>query len=207
MIVGVTRPYRMKARAETVEETRHKVLEAARAAILDGRSPGITMGDIARRAGVARSTLYATYGSLGGLIGAVTVDAAMRGGFDRVLELFNQPDAGEAIRLGLAAGARMYASDYELTKRVRILARLDPDVMSTLLFGENMRADGMKYQADRLADQGRLRPQMTRDEAARVLWLLSAFETYEGLHTTWGMKPEQIADFLTAIAGEVLLRD
>src|SRR5437867_3770458 len=152
------RTYRMKARAESVEETRRKVLESARQAILDGPSPVITMGDVARRAGVARSTLYSTYGSLGGLVGAVMVDAQMRGGFDRVLALFNLADAAEAMRRALPEGARMYATDYELARRVRVLARLEPTVMEGEVIGEEMRAGGMRYQAGRLAEQGKLRP-------------------------------------------------
>ena len=197
----------MKARADTVEETRRKVLEAAREAILAGPTPAVSMGDVARRAGVARSTLYSTYGSLAGLVGAVSVDAQMRAGFDRVLELFNLPDAAEAMIRALPEGAHMYGSDYEMTRRVRVLARLDPEVMNGLVLGDQVRAGGMRYQADRLSDQGRLRPEVTPERAATLLWLLTSFDTYDGLHTTWGMDSDQIGELLVAIAGRSLLRD
>jgi len=201
------RTYRMKARAESVEETRRKVLESARQAILDGPSPVITMGDVARRAGVARSTLYSTYGSLGGLVGAVMVDAQMRGGFDRVLALFNLADAAEAMRRALPEGARMYATDYELARRVRVLARLEPTVMDGEVIGEEMRAGGMRYQAGRLAEQGKLRPGVTAEHAARLLWLLTDSETFAGLHTTWGMDADEIGEFIVEVASTSLLRD
>src|SRR5712691_6200915 len=164
------------------------------------------MGEVARRAGVARSTLYASYGSLGGLVGAVMVDAQMRAGFDRVLELFNLPDAAEGMRRALPRGARMLGSDYQLTRRVRILARLDPDVMTGLIVGDEVRAGGMRYQAARLAGQGRLWPNVSSDEAATLLWLLTSFDTYDGLHTTWGMDADQIGDFIVAVASRSLLR-
>jgi len=207
IIQAVPRQYRMKARADTVEETRRKVLEAAREAILAGPTPTVSMGDIARRAGVARSTLYSTYGSMAGLVGAVSVDAQMRAGFDRVLELFNLPDAAEGMIRALPEGAHMYGSDYEMTRRVRVLARLDPEVMNGLVLGDQVRAGGMRYQADRLSELGRLRPEVTPERAATLLWLLTSFDTYDGLHTTWGMDSDQIGELLVAIAGRLLLRD
>ena len=200
------RRYRMKARAEAADAGRRRVLEAARMAILDGPVPALTIGAVARRAGVARSTIYAQYGSQAGLIGAVMVDAGQRGGFERVLELFNLPDAAEAMRRALQEGARMMGSDYELTRRVSVLAQLDPDVMALLATAAEYRAGGMRYQAGRLAEQESLRPDITPEQAAMVLWVLTDFATYEGLHTTWGMDSEQIGDFFVSVASRYLLR-
>lgn len=201
------RRYRMKARAEAAEATRRKVIEAARKAIMDGPVPALTMGEVARRAGVARSTLYAQYGSQAGLVGAVGVDAGLRGGFERVLELFNLPDAAEAMRRALPQGARMMGSDYELNRRVRVLAQLDPEVMAGLVTAEEHRTGGMRYQAGRLAEQGKLRPGVSPERAAMVLSLLTDFATYEGLHMRWGMDAEQIGEFLVSVASRYLLRD
>jgi AcrR family transcriptional regulator len=197
----------MKARAESTEATRRKVIEAARATILDGPVPALSMGEVARRAGVARSTLYAQYGSQAGLIGAVLVDAGLRAGFEHVLELINLADAGEAIRRALPAGARMLGSDYELERRIRILAQLDPEVMAGQKIAEGHRAGGMRYQAGRLAEQKLLRPSVTPEHAAVLLWLLTDFATYDGLHTTWRMDSAEIGDFIVSVASRVLLRD
>jgi AcrR family transcriptional regulator len=203
----VTRRYRMKARTEAAEATRRRVLEAARATILDGPAPSLSMGEVARRAGVARSTLYSQYGSQAGLIGAVMVDAGLRAGFERVLELFNLPDAAEAMRHALPEGARMIGSDYELTRRIRVLAQLDPEVMAGQQTGNEYRAGGMRYQAGRLAEQHKLRPGVSPERAAMLLWLLTEVATYDGLHTTWGMDSEQIGEFVESVASRYLLRD
>src|ERR1051326_4325815 len=164
----MARTYRMKARAESAAETRRRVIEGARAAIVEGPTPSLSMADVAARAGVARSTLYDTFGSRGGLVGAVMVDLSLRAGFERVLELFNLPDAAEGIRQALPAGVRMIGSDYELQRRVGVLAQLDPDVRAALEISARHRAGGMRYQAGRLAEQGRLRPGVTIDEAAAL---------------------------------------
>lgn len=201
------RPYRMRARAESAEATRRRVIDATREAILDGPVPQVSMGDIARRAGVARSTLYASYGSQAGLIGAVMVDAGMRGGFERALELFNLPDAAEAMRLALREGARMIGSDYELAKRSRILAQLDPAVMASLQISDEYRSGGMRYQAGRLAEQGHLRPGVTAEDAAMLLYALTDFGIYEALRAGWGLDTEQIGDFMVAVASRQLLRE
>jgi len=203
----VPRRYRMKARKESAEATRRKVIEAARATILDGPVPGLSMGEVARRAGVARSTLYAQYGSQAGLIGAVLVDAGLRAGFENVLELINLPDAREAIRKALPAGAQMLGLDYELGRRIRVLAELDPEVMAGQKIAEGHRAGGMRYQAGRLAEQNLLRPGISPEHAAMVLWVLTDFATYDGLRTTWGMTSARIGEFILSVASRVLLRD
>ena len=201
------RAYRMQARAESAEATRRRVIDAARQAILDGPAPEISMGDVARRAGVARSTLYASHGSQAGLIGAVMVDAGMRGGFEHMLELFNMPDAAEAMRLALREGMRMIASDYELARRGRILAQLDPAVMAGMKVSDEFRAGGMRYQAGRLAEQGHLRPGVTVEDAAALLYALTDLGTFEALRSGFGLDTEQIADFTVAVASRQLLRD
>jgi AcrR family transcriptional regulator len=195
----------MRARAESAAETRRRVIEGARAAIMDGLTPSLSMADVAARTGVARSTLYDTFGSRGGLVGAVMVDVSLRAGFERVLELFNLSDAAEGMRQALPAGVQMIGSDYELLKRVRLLAQLDPEVMAALEVSAQQRAGGMRYQAGRLAEQGRLRPGVTVDEAATLLWVLTDFGTYDGLHSTWGMADAQIAAFVVSVGARYLL--
>jgi AcrR family transcriptional regulator len=165
------------------------------------------MDDVARRAGVARSTLYSQYGSQAGLIGAVMIDAGLRAGFERVLELFNLPDAAEAMRRALPEGARMIGSDYELTRRIRILAQLDPEVMAGQQTGDEFRSGGMRYQAGRLAEQNKLRPGVSPERAAILLWLLTDVATYGALRTTWGMDSEQIGEFIESVASRYLLSD
>jgi AcrR family transcriptional regulator len=195
----------MRARAESAAETRRRVIEGARAAIMDGLTPSLSMADVAARTGVARSTLYDTFGSRGGLVGAVMVDVSLRAGFERVLELFNLSDAAEGMRQALPAGVQVIGSDYELLKRVRLLAQLDPEVMAALEVSAQQRAGGMRYQAGRLAEQGRLRPGVTVDEAATLLWVLTDFGTYDGLHSTWGMADAQIAAFVVSVGARYLL--
>lgn len=194
----------MKARAESAEATRQRVLEAARGAILDGPVPQVSMGDVARRARVARSTLYASYGSHAGLIGAVLADAQFRAGFEQTLELINLPDAAEGIRRSLPEAARMYGADYELTRRIQLLAQLDPEVMTALTFAAKARAEGMLYQAGRLAEQGHLRDGVTQEEAAMLLDVLADFGTYDALHRTWGLDPVEIGEFMVAVANRLL---
>jgi len=197
----------MKARAEAADATRARVIEAARAAILDGPAHMVSMGDVARRANIARSTLYASYGSHAGLIGAVLADAGLRGGFVRLLELINLPDAADGIQRFLPEVARMFGADYELTRRIQLLAELDPEVKQALAVAARAKADGMLYQAGRLAEQGRLRPGVTVEDAARLLYLLSDFGMYDALRTTWALDADEIGHLMVAIASRHLFRD
>ncbi len=207
MMCAVPRPYRMKARAETADATRRRILDAAREAILDGLTPELSVGDVARRAGVARSTIYSLHGSRAGLIGAVIVDALMRAGFEQTLQLFNLPDAAEGMRRALPEGARMMESFHELARRINVLAQLDAEIMAVQQTADQSRADGMRYQAGRLAEQGRLRRGVTAEQAAMILYLLTDLMTYDSLRSRWNLDPSQIGEFMVDVAERYLIRD
>jgi len=78
---------------------------------------------------------------------------------------------------------------------------LDPDATAgTVARMEQRRAAGMAYLAQRLAEQGVLRPDVTVDQAADLLWVLTSFDTFDLLHTGRGLSAEQIAEVLITTA-------
>jgi hypothetical protein len=66
---------------------------------------------------------------------------------------------------------------------------------------EQDRAGGMAYLARRLAEEGILRPDLTADEAARLLWLLTSFDL---LYTGRGVPAEEVARILITAAERTL---
>ena len=94
----------------------------------------------------------------------------------------------------------MYDQDFELSRRINVLAALDPEVGEALAIGSRSRGEGMRYQAERLARQGRLRAGTSVEEAAWILWLVTDFRTFDGLRSTWGLTSAQIGDFLARVA-------
>src|SRR5256885_15833293 len=78
------RPYRMDRRREISDETRLRIINAARE-ILSSRegSAKFSVEAVARQAGVARMTVYYQFGSMRGLIDGICDSLAIAGGIDR----------------------------------------------------------------------------------------------------------------------------
>ena len=74
-----TRRYQSEARAEQARHTRERILESARELFLEAGFAMTTITAVAERARVSAETVYATYHSKPGLLGAVIRAAVTRG--------------------------------------------------------------------------------------------------------------------------------
>jgi hypothetical protein len=63
----------------------------------------------------------------------------------------------------------------------------------------------MGWLANRLHEQHHLRPDVTPDHAAHVIWLLASFDAYDLLASGRGLDPEQVVRTLTRTAEHALL--
>src|SRR5262245_61988199 len=82
--VMATRKYEQRLRAESAEETRRRVLDVTSERLREAPTDPISLEDIARRARVARSTIYLIFGSRAGLFDALAADILERTGFDKL---------------------------------------------------------------------------------------------------------------------------
>jgi AcrR family transcriptional regulator len=74
------RPYRLGKREEAISERRRRILDAARELLrVSTAYPGFTVDAVARRADMARGTVYYQFGSKTGLLEAVCDDLAEAG--------------------------------------------------------------------------------------------------------------------------------
>ncbi|MCG6955344.1 MAG: TetR/AcrR family transcriptional regulator, partial [Gemmatimonadetes bacterium] len=70
----VKRPYRSPRRREQAEETRRRILDAARRGFVERGYGGTTMESLADAAGVSVQTIYASLGSKQGILMALLDD-------------------------------------------------------------------------------------------------------------------------------------
>ena len=71
---------------------------------------------------------------------------------------------------------------------------------------EQGRAGGMAHLAQRLADQEALRADVTADQAADLLWLLTSFDSFDLLYTGRDLSIEKTATTLINTADRSLCR-
>jgi AcrR family transcriptional regulator len=202
------RRYAQRLRAQAAEENRQRILDALYDRLREAPERPITVEEVARRAGVARSTIYLAFGSRSGLFDALTEHLLTGPGYRRILEAVRHPDARESVRGALAGGVEMYAAHRDVLRILGSMAKLDPEgVGQAIARAEAERSRGVARQAARLGERGRLRAGVTVDRAAAVLWLLAGFDAYDALATGQRLHPEEIADILVDTAESTLLID
>ena len=202
------RPYTQRLRAESAAETRERILDALYDRLHEAPAAPISVDEVARRARVARSTVYLVFGSRSGLIDALTDRLLAGAGYDQIQEAVRHPDARETLRGGLAGGVDMYAAHHDVFRVLNSMSKLDPDgVGQALARSEAKRAKSMGWLAGRLSEQGALRPGITQERAADVIWLLASFEAYDSLVSGRGLSPRAAAGLLVETAAQALLAD
>ena len=128
----MARGYSMATRAATAASTRERIVDAARELLLAGDFAAVTMDEVARRAGVARATVYQHVSSKVGLVGAVVDDGEDRSGVTGLAGTVDAAAAGDLVRTVVKAWTRRWATDPEVTRTAQALARLQPELHELL---------------------------------------------------------------------------
>jgi AcrR family transcriptional regulator len=197
------RRYTAPQRIAQAAETRRAVLHAARALFVSRGYAATTVGEIAGRAGVSVDTVYAAVGRKPVVLREL-VETAISGGDHAVVA--QQRDYVAAIRA--AAGAREKLTIYAAAL-VKIQQRLapvfvalrdaavhDPDCAALWTEISERRARNMREFAADLRATGELRPDLTDDEVADVVWSMNAAEYWVLLVGQRGWQPERFGSWL-----------
>lgn len=193
------RPYRLGKRQEGVEETRGRILEAARSLLAGDGYAEFTVETVAREADVSRATVYYQFGSKAGLLEALFDDLAVRGRMTDLAGAFQEPEPLAALDRFIAVVVRFYASDRILLRRLRGLAAVDPDFASGIRGRDERRRKGLTVLLGRIAERHR-RPQgVDFALALDVLHTLTSFETFDNLARR-GRTPAEVGDIMRRLA-------
>jgi AcrR family transcriptional regulator len=193
------RPYRLGQRQTASEQTRARIVSAARELLAaPGGFAGFTVDAVAAQAGVARMTIYNQFGSKIGLLEALFDALAERGLVERLRAAFARSDPREALRELIAAFGGFWHSDRIVIRRIRGLAALDADFEQAVRAREERRREGLRTILSRLGP-----PAATRDEVIDVLHTLTSFETFDNLAGA-DRTPEEVVPLVCRLAGAVL---
>ena len=86
------RSYTPGERQRSVEAGRERIVAAARELFEDDEAEGFSIDAVARRAGVARMTVYNQFESKAGLLEALFDSLALRGPLGQMADIFKLPD-------------------------------------------------------------------------------------------------------------------
>src|SRR6266568_379460 len=176
------RPYKLGQRQASTDQTRARILSAARELLMTSQGlSGFSIEAVARQADVARMTIYHQFGSKIGLLEALFDSLATSGGMKQLASAFRRPDPLEALDDYIGVFSRFWQSDRLVTRRLRGLAALDPDFEQVIRARDERRRQGLRVIVGRLVEKyGRPAPEAL-DEAVNVLYTLISFECFDTL--------------------------
>jgi AcrR family transcriptional regulator len=188
------RPYSMEKREAVAIETRLRILEAARQILAQESQDALSMDSVARRADVSRLTIYYQFKSRPGLLEALYDYLALRGGMQRIPEVFREPDPSLAIDKLVSIFVGFWSSEHVAIRRLRAMATLDPEVAQGIHSRDARRRHIAGKILKRMAAAGKKRNSEEQlDATADVLAMLTGFATYDDLATAGHSQTEIIA--------------
>jgi AcrR family transcriptional regulator len=177
-----SRSYRLDRRAETSEENRQRILDAAYELIAEAGFHPVSLEAVAERAGVARVTVYRNFGSKRGLFEAVTWRVLAGADLDRLDQARTRPDVVDALRDFLRENCRLMSEIGEVIRTSLEVARGDPEVEHLLeLTYLGRRRESLEQLARRLRNERALAPGWTDREVVDALMVLTSLEAFDTL--------------------------
>ena len=176
------RPYDLGKRQELIDETRRRVIEAAKALLAETTTfTAFTVEAVAKRADVARATVYYQFGSKTGVLEALCDALAEAAQLTELAGAFAEPDAHQALRRFIATFARFWAQDRLVVRRLRALAHLGPDVAAVIEDRDARHRAGLRALIERLAAEPGMALSRDKEQLVELVHTLTSFEIFDSL--------------------------
>ena len=192
------RPYNSPLRQQQADETRRRILDAARTLLLDKGYDGTTIENVARDAAVSSQTVYATFGSKRGILAGLLDRTRFGSAFVEMVERARQTTgAVERLHLVAAIARRVYdaeRSELDLLRGAGGL--LSPDLAALDREHEQRRMAAQAATINILARSGRLRPDLDAATAGDIVWSLTSREIYRMLVADRGWSSDRYEAWL-----------
>jgi AcrR family transcriptional regulator len=215
-VVKTRRRYESRRRQEQAAQTRGDILAAAGKLFRDRGYGATSMPLIATESGVVVETVYRAFGSKAGLFRAV-MEAVLAGGATRadvpveerpaIRAVIEEPDPQRQIELYVATQPGIHRRSGPLLRALLGAVDTDPELKALWDEMEAWRLEGQGRFVGMLAEQGRLRPGLSFEEARDLLWTLCSLAVHDLLVVARGWTSERYQEWLTAALTRELLPD
>lgn len=201
---GGTRRYHSPTRQKNADETRARVVEAARKLLVEHGYDGTTIEAIARAAGVSSQTVYAAFGSKRGIVAELLERARFGPAYEEVVSrALGTDDPRERLRFAARIARQIYEAERAEFAVLRGAGAVSPE-LSTLERGlEDQRHTKQASLMAALSAAGLLA--VPEKEAADVLWTLTARDVYRMLVEGRGWSPRRYETWLADHLEKTLL--
>lgn len=206
------RRYHSPKRQAQAAATRSHLIAAATELFAERGFLGTTMADVAARAGVSTPMVYAVFETKAKLL-AAAIGAAVRGdNADEPLreradwkDMLASADGQLMIERFAVVQHSVNARVWSLIEAARAAAASDPGIAELVTAGARNRWSDCRSVAAALADKRQLRPGVTIDQAADLLWSMCSSELYRMLVVERAWTPYACQQWVAEALGVRLL--
>ena len=204
------RRYDASRRREQARLTREAIIAAARRRFLHDGYATTTIASIAADAGASADTIYKSFGGKAGLLQAMCQDALAGAGPVPAEQRSDAMQAGQSDPSRMLRGLGTLTT--EVAPRIAPLLLLLSRAAETDTAVARLRADldaarlaRMTRVAETLAGKTQLRPGLSVQEAAEIMWAYSSPELYGLLVISRGWSPDRYGEFVGESLVDALL--
>lgn len=190
------------------EETRLRLLSAARELIVLRGFQGVSLEDIARAAGVSRQAVYKShFTSKADLLLALVQYLHVSEQLDELTIPFRTAPSGvkmleEAIRAIVLIEVRVH----DLARELSVAAHSDAEARLAYQDRLDVKRGALQAAVERLAAEGGLDPESSTAEVLDLLFVLVSIESYEQLVVKQGWDPEKVIERIWRVCRRSFLK-
>ncbi|MCC8193034.1 MAG: TetR/AcrR family transcriptional regulator [Deltaproteobacteria bacterium] len=187
------RKYTSPAREQQATATRNRIMDAAEALLIQKGFAGMTVAEVAEKAGVSTQTVYAVFSSKAGIIMAAIEDRVISDdrNVDTIKQLESSTDpvvilrgAAHLIRNIYEGNAPTFTAVYGASMVSPQLAQLEREL-------SELRLEKQAPLVETLLASGKLLPHLDREAVRDILWALGSRELYYLFVIRRGWSPDR----------------
>jgi AcrR family transcriptional regulator len=201
------RAYTSEVRALAAEDTRRRILAAAKSLFGQRGIDAVTIAAIGSAAEVAASTVYAIYKSKEGILRAL-MEQVLFGDRFRAAEqlLAGVTDPVRRIELTSRVARAIYESESSDLGLLRHASGFSPALRCIEQEFEGLRYKMQRRRLQMLCDAGRQREGLALEQARQIMWMYTSREVYRLLVHDCHWTPDQYEQWLGRTLREALVR-
>ncbi len=194
------RRYRMAQRNAARERTRERILDGARELLAAPRGiSGFSVDAVARKASVARMTVYYQFASRAGLLEALYEHLLARNETAQSSDALRKIDSLAALLEFIDVFIRVWSSDRVVIRRVHALAALEPAIAQSVQARNARRRHELEMILKRVRGQYGHPGFSKFSEALEIVYMLTSFESFDQLAGA-SRRPNEVADAIKRMA-------
>lgn len=201
------RRYRSLVRERQADDSRRRIVEAARQLLQIEGYDGMTIEAIARRAEVSAPSVYAIFKSKTGLLIALLDQSMFGADYEEVVrQTLSATDPETRLRRAAAVSRQIRSAQSAAFDLMRSAGVVAPELAKLEQQREHLRYEKEEGMINFLRDIGALRSGLSHRTARDIFWTLTGGDVYRMLVRERGWSPQKYQNWLADTLVHSLLR-